>query len=217
MFTAASTATVVVISGVTAEESQFTILSFPPLTCDEKESGFYNSILPGTATYFMAITMLATIGWVIHKVYLECRVHHVVFNGNGLIAYILFPFNCVCFLQQKAHAAEVKLGIYFAYYSIFVLAILCQHTVKIAWRESFINATNSYFLCEAVGHVPGRCSRETLEQYSYPLSVLDCVYRIMAVFVPMVNLVFVIKLRNLSARVRTLKVPKFWTKSSQLR
>ena len=85
MCTAASVATIVVISGVTAEENQFTILSFPPLMCDEKESGFYNSILPGAATYFMAITMLATIGWVIHKVYLECCVHHVIVNGNGLI------------------------------------------------------------------------------------------------------------------------------------
>ena len=85
MYTAASMATIVVISGVTAEENQFTILSFPPLICDENESGFYNSILPGAATYFMAITMLATIGWVIHKVYLECRMHHVIVNGNGLI------------------------------------------------------------------------------------------------------------------------------------
>ena len=83
-----------------------------------------------------------------------------------------------------------------------VFFIICRETVSVAWREAFTNATNSHFLCEAVGHVPGRCSRETFERYSYVFSILNCVYYFLSVFVPVVNLVFVIKCRSLQDRVR---------------
>ena len=34
--------------------------------------------------------------------------------------------------------------------------------------NKFIDGLTEYFACEASGHVPGRCSREVFEKYSYP-------------------------------------------------
>ena len=65
--------------------------------------------------------------------------------------------------------AEVKISIIYTYFVVFLLIINSQEAVVFAKRESCRDAVDSYFLCEAVGHVEARCSQESFEQYSHPL------------------------------------------------
>ena len=57
-----------VLSKVAPGEEQYTILSFPPRRCEDKQSNFFSAILPKSAIALAASAMLVIIGWVIHKV-----------------------------------------------------------------------------------------------------------------------------------------------------
>ena len=100
----------------------------------------------------------------------------------------------------------MKITIIYIYFVIFLLLINSQDAVFISQRDSFMDAVNSYFLCEAVGYVPGRCSRETLEQYSHLL--MKIVRHIMHIFLPTILLLYLINCRNLKANVKEMKVIK---------
>ena len=67
-YTELAVSVVVVFSNVAAEEERFTLLSFPPRICENKESTFYNSILPRSVVASLVTGMLVIIGWVIYKV-----------------------------------------------------------------------------------------------------------------------------------------------------
>ena len=58
----------VVVSNITAEEERFTIPSFPPRICENKNNNIYNSILPESIMSALITGMLAIICWVIYKV-----------------------------------------------------------------------------------------------------------------------------------------------------
>lgn len=109
----------------------------------------------------------------------------------------------------------MKLTLVFAYFLVFVLVGNCQEAIRIVWKDSLKNATTSYFICEAAGYVPGRCSRDIIEQYSYQYSLLNCLSHVMAAFIPVVNLVFVINCRIVKEHIRKLQVTK--TRSSSLK
>ena len=59
---------VVVISHVAAKEERFTIRSFPPRICENKNNNVYDSILPKSVVGALVTGMLVIIGWVIYKV-----------------------------------------------------------------------------------------------------------------------------------------------------
>ena len=107
-------------------------------------------------------------------------------------------------MQQKERTAELKIIFVSAYFMVFLIVINIREAVYIAEYENFQNATNNYFLCETAGYVPGKCSREALEQFTYPL--LNIVFYITALFVPIVNLIFVINCRILKENVERLKI-----------
>ena len=75
-----------------------------------------------------------------------------------------------------------------------------------AERESYMDAVDSYFLCEAVGHVKGRCNRESFEQYSHPL--LEITRYISLTLLPIVILLYLINCESLKAKVKEMKVVK---------
>ena len=79
-------------------------------------------------------------------------------------------------MQRKACKAEFNIIVFFTYLLVYLMVALCQDAITIAWQEPYGNLTKSYFFCEAVGHVPGRCSREALEQYTYLFSLLNCMH-----------------------------------------
>ena len=109
-------------------------------------------------------------------------------------------------LQRKGHIAEVKITIIFAYFLVFLLLVNSRGAVYIAEGGSFKDAANSYFLCEAVGYVQGKCSRESFEQYSYPL--LDITFYITALFLPIVPLLHLINCRILKESIEQLTIVK---------
>ena len=101
------------------------------------------------------------------------------------------------------YKAEMKLAIVYTYYMFACWSALCLDAVYIAEKTLLEEAVKRYFLCEAVGYVPGRCSQETFEQYSH--SLLDmAVYSLLMFFGPIVNLVFLINCRSMRECVRRL-------------
>ena len=121
--------------------------------------------------------------------------------------------------QRKSCEAECKVIIFFIFLLVFLLALICQDAVIAAWNESYRNVTKSYFLCEAVGHVPERCSREPIEQYSHVFSLMNCIYYIMNASNPIIYLIFIINFRIAKEGFLRLKVVQSFktssTKSSQ--
>ena len=82
----------------------------------------------------------------------------------------------------------MKITIVFAYYLIFLLVLLCQEAVMLAWKESFRNEANTYFLCKAVDHVTGGCSKDSLKKYSHTFIQMNCIFYIMNAFTKVVHL-----------------------------
>ena len=117
-------------------------------------------------------------------------------------------------MQRKSCEAEFKIIIFFSYLLVFSLVVFCRDAITLGLKESYRNLTKSYFLCEAVGHVPGRCSREPIEQYSYVISMMNCIYLMMNAFYPMIYLMFVINLRIVKESFLRMKVVQSFKTSS---
>ena len=89
---------------------------------------------------------------------------------------------------------------------VYLLVVLSQGAIRIAWREPYRNLVKSYFACEAAGHVPGRCSRASLERYTYVISLLNCIYYIMTALTPIIHLMLVTNFRILKEGVLKMKI-----------
>ena len=103
------------------------------------------------------------------------------------------------------YKAELKITIVYTYFMLVTWFLFCLDAVYAAEKDVLEEAINSYFLCEAVGHVPGRCSRETFEQYSHPLLNV-AIHNILLFFVPIVNLVFVINCKSIKEGITRLTI-----------
>ena len=109
-------------------------------------------------------------------------------------------------LQQRSFQAELKLVILLVYFTVFLLSVNTVLAVFFAEKDSFINAVNDYILCEAVGYVSGKCSREEFEQYTHP--IVNMLFYIINFLLPVVNLLFTINCRILKDRIEQTKVFK---------
>ena len=107
-------------------------------------------------------------------------------------------------LQKKQCIAELKILVVFTCFVTFLIVLNSYGAVITAEFEPFKNAINSHFLCEAIGYVPGRCSREPFEQYSHPL--LNITVYITALLVRAVYLVFIINCRVLNEKIQKVKL-----------
>ena len=77
---------IVVIANVSSGDSKFTVNSFPPFLCTDKDSDFFTSIPLSSITGLIAFYMLFVIGWIVHKVccmlwelhthYIHSSIHH---------------------------------------------------------------------------------------------------------------------------------------------
>ena len=103
------------------------------------------------------------------------------------------------------YTAELKITIVYVYWMMLSWSLFALDAVYAAEKDVLEEAITSYFLCEAVGHVPGRCSRETFEQYSHPLLNI-AIYNIPYVFIPIVNLVFVINCTAIRESTKRLSI-----------
>ena len=99
--------------------------------------------------------------------------------------------------------AEAKISFIYVYFLIFHLLVKTYEAILLSERDSYRDAVNNYFLCEAVGYVPGRCSRETFEQYSHP--ILKISSNIMSFFLPFIMVLYLFNCRALQAKVKEIK------------
>ena len=53
----------------------------------------------------------------------------------------------------------------FIIFGVYTMAFVSLITTN---ANKLIDGLTEYFACEASGHVPGKCSREVFEKYSYP-------------------------------------------------
>ena len=104
------------------------------------------------------------------------------------------------------YQALLKIMIVFAYFLLLVLFVISRESVYLAKKDAIIDAIDKYFLCEAIGHVPGRCSREFFEQYSY--LGLDFMFYFIILLLPIVNLVFLINFTLLREKLSKLNCGK---------
>ena len=193
----------IVISNTVADERRFTHLDFPPFRCEE-ERNYYRNLLPQNITQIVTIFILATIGWVIHKVWaaLHQKMEYITEFKNGHKSPMITSLFYI--LQRKQCTAEMKIVTVFTYFMIYLILINSYSALFTAEFEPLRNAINSHFLCEAVGYVPGRCSRESFEQYSHPL--LNIAVYIGTMLLPVVHLLFIINCRVLKEKIEKLKV-----------
>ena len=105
-------------------------------------------------------------------------------------------------LQRVGQRAEAKISCIYVFFVIFILLSKTHDAILLSERDSYRDAVNSYFLCEANGYVPGRCSRETFEQYSRPtLSIFRTVMRF---FVPLMIVLYLFNCRALKAKAKKI-------------
>ena len=70
----------ITIRSVVPDGSQVTILSFPPLRCENKGENYFSKIFSAGTTITPSITLLSIIVWLIHKVH--AGPHAIVFALN---------------------------------------------------------------------------------------------------------------------------------------
>ena len=109
-------------------------------------------------------------------------------------------------MQKQNYVAEGKIMIIAVYFIIFLVVTLCRDAVYISGRAPFEDAVNSYFACEAVGYVPGKCDRKSFEHFSYPLLCVNIAFYITNLFLPAVVLLYLINCRSLIERFKKQKM-----------
>ena len=78
----------------------------------------------------------------------------------------------------------------FIVFGVYTMAFVSLVTTNL---NRLIDGLTEYFACEASGHVPGRCSREVFEKYSYPY--VSMVAYVLLGIVPITHLNYVLNWR----------------------
>ena len=126
------------------------------------------------------------------------------------VHFCLYAFTMV--FQKEILRGKVLLIL--AYDMVLISVILARSGITTLFEDELWSSIRDHFLCEAVGHVEGKCSRESFERYLAPL--LEGLFYIMAALFSVAYLLFVINLEQIFARVRKI-VRIHSTKSTKLR
>ena len=102
--------------------------------------------------------------------------------------------------------AEGKILIIAVYFVIFLVLVLVRDAVFGNGRAQFEDAVNSYFACEAVGFVPGKCSRESFEQILYPLLCVNIAFYLANLFLPAVILLYLVNCSKVAKCIKKQKI-----------
>ena len=84
--------------------------------------------------------------------------------------------------------------VYFASFVVSSAFVLIQYSVLRKNYNKFTDGLAEYFFCEALGYVPGRCSRDVFEDYTNPY--LDGFTLILILLIPVCMIIFVIGSRK---------------------
>ena len=114
----------------------------------------------------------------------------------------MFTFLHAFTMMFQKEVLRKKVLLILAYLIILTSVIIARSGITALFEDELWSSIRDYFLCEAVGHAEGKCSRESFEKYLAPL--LDGLFYIMAALFPVIYLLFVINLEKIFARVREI-------------
>ena len=104
--------------------------------------------------------------------------------------------------------AEKKILITFCYYVLLTVVVLTTFTIKTRNSELFVEELSNYFACEERGNDPNNpCDRNTFCQLSYPW--LSAISFMLLYMLPVVNLVYVLNIKELKEKFNITKSLKF--------
>ena len=86
-------------------------------------------------------------------------------------------------------------------YIAFALIVLVRMLAVFINKPLLKEATEMYFLCEAVGHVQGRCSRDPVEKYAIN-PFLAALFQVAFPLIPLHGLVTFINCSHLKKRLQ---------------
>ena len=95
-----------------------------------------------------------------------------------------------------------KVVVILAVFIVMTSVIMARAGVNALFQDAVWSSIRAYFLCEAVGHVKGKCNRESFEKYLAPS--LDALSYIVLACIPVVYLMFVINFEQAFDRVREI-------------
>ena len=98
-------------------------------------------------------------------------------------------------MKRRLSTAEKKILISMCSFIVFAIFTLVHTGYVTATADKFIAALTDYFKCEALGHIPGKCSRSKFEQYHTPL-MSAIAYTLMGL-IPLSFLNYVLKWRSI--------------------
>ena len=113
--------------------------------------------------------------------------------------------------QTHLSTAEKKILLVFLSISTFGAFILAHFNSTITRFNKFITALTQYFECEALGHIPGKCNRETFEKIHSPY--MDAITYMLMGLVTLSVLNFVLKWSSFKKAKDSVK---FYIKRSTL-
>ena len=90
---------------------------------------------------------------------------------------------------------EKKILLFFIAFIFYGIVGTLYPTVFGANRKEFFTAIKEYFACEALGYVPGKCSRDEVEKYSRPYLII--IGYISNCLIPLLSLVFIVNVNRL--------------------
>ena len=110
--------------------------------------------------------------------------------------------------KNKISAAERKILIVFVYDVIVLLLILYGRILDVRDRERFLSEINCYFQCESNGVDHGNLCDKTTYMNLITLTMTTISYILLGLF-PLVNFLFIIKLRVLNQHLEKWLRPCF--------
>ena len=99
--------------------------------------------------------------------------------------------------------AEMKIMIIIGMFTVFSTYTLARYSNSIAHTDKLLSALTDYFKCEALGHVPGRCSREPFERLQ--IAYVNALSYLLLGGIILSILNFVIKWKMVTKGIRLIK------------
>ena len=167
----------------------YVVYEFPPFLCSSQNQNllYYSSNLPINILIAIGVSLFVLMFWKLHKVRIIILTDIILSTQHQGI------FRIKKKSKLGISRAEKKILFVLCYYVIFSVITLMNFGIYTANTDSFREALEAYFHCQALGHLPNQtsqCDPKEYQQYIYPeLSATN--YFLMG-FITTANLTFVI-------------------------
>ncbi|XP_019854876.1 PREDICTED: uncharacterized protein LOC109583830 [Amphimedon queenslandica] len=159
-----------VIVCLSVDKFKYNVHRFPTTLCiSDGDMWFYSTTLPMDILLAAGVIMLIMILWTMRK-----KTNFL--NRNS---------------RTKLSTAEKKILLVFTSFIVFGVYILGHVSDITAKSGKFQAALREYFECEAFGHIPGKCDRETFDKIYSPYT--SVIAYILMSLIPLSILNFILK------------------------